>query len=157
MLDYSHGGLLKFKYKGPYFTIKMACEEWVDWESEQWEHALKPYLHVQKQNLKKSKISIFGEFLKFMQFNWFWADFENKWAYTAVWALLDTFQIVFSNFDCDYLLKYKEFEAWNDFSERYGETLQHAKGLHNMRAKYRKWEADQTPNDPIRALCNIRG
>jgi hypothetical protein len=27
MLDYSHGGPLKFKYKGPYFTIKMACEE----------------------------------------------------------------------------------------------------------------------------------
>ena len=66
---------------------------------------------LKKQNLKKSKISIFGEFSKFLRFNWFGADFENKWAYTAVWAVLGSFQIVFSNFDCEYLLKYEE--SWS--------------------------------------------
>lgn len=34
MLDYSYGGMLKFKYKGRSLTIKKACEELLDWKSE---------------------------------------------------------------------------------------------------------------------------
>ena len=33
-LDFSHGGMLKFKYIGWSLTIKKACEELLDWESE---------------------------------------------------------------------------------------------------------------------------
>ena len=49
MLDYSHGGMLKFNYKGQSLTIKKACEELLDWKSERWDHALEPYLHAQKK------------------------------------------------------------------------------------------------------------
>ena len=73
MLEFSHGGMLKFKYKGRSLTIKLAIEN-PNGES-------MPYYlcyMYKKQNLKKSKISILGEFLKFLRFNGLWADFENK-------------------------------------------------------------------------------
>ena len=53
MLEFSHGGMLKFKYKGGSLTIKMACEKKIDWRSELWDHALEPYVHVQKTKLEK--------------------------------------------------------------------------------------------------------
>ena len=67
-----------------------------------------------KNKLKKRKISIFGEISKFLRSNWFWADFENKWAYTAIWGWFQHALIVFSNFDREYLLKYEEFWSMND-------------------------------------------
>ena len=52
-LDYSHGGMLKFDYKGRSLTVKKACEKRLDWKSERWDHALEPYLHVQITKLEK--------------------------------------------------------------------------------------------------------
>ena len=48
MLAFSHGGMLKLKYKGPTSTIKKAYEKVLDWKSKQWDHALVPLLQVQK-------------------------------------------------------------------------------------------------------------
>ena len=53
MLDFSHGGMLRFKYKGWSLVIKEANEKLLDWKSKQWDHALKPYLHVQKTKFEK--------------------------------------------------------------------------------------------------------
>ena len=47
--------------------------------------------------------------------------------------------------------------AQNDFSERYGKTLQPAKGLKVMRAKNSKREADQSGNDPKWVARCFRG
>jgi hypothetical protein len=33
MLAFSHGGMLKLKYKGAISTIKKACEKFLDWKS----------------------------------------------------------------------------------------------------------------------------
>lgn len=65
MLDFSHGGILKFKYKDRSLTVEKACEILLDWKSERLDHASKPYLHTQKT----SKISNFGEFSKFLRAN----------------------------------------------------------------------------------------
>ena len=51
----------------------------------------------------------------------------------------------------------RRFEARNDFSERYGKTLQPAKSFKFMRAKNSKSEADQTPNDQKMASVDFRG
>ena len=42
MHDFSHGGMLKFKYKGQSLTIKKACQELLGSKSEQSDHALEP-------------------------------------------------------------------------------------------------------------------
>ena len=55
MLDFSHGGMLKLKYKGRSLTIKKACEILLDWKSERSDHALEPYLHAQKIKLEKKQ------------------------------------------------------------------------------------------------------
>ena len=51
MLDFSHGGMLKFKYKGRSLTIKKACQELLGSKFEWWDHALEPQLHVQKTEI----------------------------------------------------------------------------------------------------------
>ena len=53
MLDYAHGGMLKFKYKGQSLTIKKAFKKSSDWESERWDHALNLQLHEQETKLEK--------------------------------------------------------------------------------------------------------
>jgi hypothetical protein len=56
------GGMLKFTYKGHFLTIKIACENFLDWKSKQWKHAL----HVDFSFfLKNTKISIYGGISKF--------------------------------------------------------------------------------------------
>jgi hypothetical protein len=40
-------GMLKFTYKGRFWTIKKAYEKILDWKSEPWKHALVPPLHVE--------------------------------------------------------------------------------------------------------------
>ena len=113
--------------------------------------------HKQKKNLKKSKISIFGEFSKFQRFNWFWADFENKWAYTAVWAVLGSFQIVFSNFDCEYLLKYEEF--WS-MKWLFGNLWKNSTILIKfkiMQSIFSKSKPDQSQNVSFRTSFSFKG
>jgi hypothetical protein len=44
---YPQGGMLKFTYKGPFLTIKIANEKFLDWESEGWKHALVPPLYIE--------------------------------------------------------------------------------------------------------------
>lgn len=83
LLDFSHDDVLKFKYKGQSLTIKKAHQELWVWISKEWNHAIKPSLHVQNTKLKISKTSIFGGLLKLHKFNWFWTYFENIWAYTT--------------------------------------------------------------------------
>ena len=51
----------------------------------------------------------------------------------------------------------KKFEAWNDFLERYGKTLQPAKSSNSMKDKNSKSEADQTLNDHDMASVHFRG
>jgi hypothetical protein len=44
---FAQRGMLKFTYKGYFWTIKIAYEKFLDWKSEQWKHALVPLLHVE--------------------------------------------------------------------------------------------------------------
>ena len=110
-----------------------------------------------KQNLKKSKISIFGEFSKFLRFNWFWADFENKQAYMAVWAVLGRFQIVFSNFDYEYLLKYEEFWSMKWLFGKVWENSTSLIKFNFILSIFSNWEADQSQNVPFWASLSFRG
>lgn len=51
----------------------------------------------------------------------------------------------------------KNFEAWNDFSQRYGKFLQPSNGCNFMWAKYSKYEANETRDVHFWALFDIRG
>ena len=53
MLDFSHIGMLKFKYKGQSLTITKACQEILGCKSEWCDDVLGPYLHVQKTKNEK--------------------------------------------------------------------------------------------------------
>ena len=115
------------------------------------------FTSTKKQNLKKSKISVFGEFLKFLQSYWFWADFENKWAYTAVWAVLGRFQIVFSNVQSEYLLKCKEFWSMNGLLGKVWKNSTSLIKFNFILSIFSNWEADQSQNVPFWASLSFRG
>jgi hypothetical protein len=67
--NFAQRGMLKFIYKGRFLTIKKAYEKFLDWKSKQWAHALVPPLHMEVFFffLKKTKTSIFGGILKFLE------------------------------------------------------------------------------------------
>jgi hypothetical protein len=44
--QFPQGGMLKFTYKGRFFTIKIAYEKLLDWKFKWRKHALVPLLHV---------------------------------------------------------------------------------------------------------------
>ena len=53
MLDFSHGGMLNFKYKGQFTIVNKANENILDLKSLRWNHALLSNLHVQKTKFEK--------------------------------------------------------------------------------------------------------
>jgi hypothetical protein len=59
--------LLKFTYKGRFWTLKKAYGKFLDWKSKHCAHALVPLLKMEVFLLKKTKISILGGILKFLK------------------------------------------------------------------------------------------
>ena len=53
MLDFWHGGMLKFKYKGQFSIVNKANVNILDLKSLRWNHALLSKIHVQKTKSEK--------------------------------------------------------------------------------------------------------
>jgi hypothetical protein len=85
--QFPEGGMLKFTYKGCFFTIKIGYETFLDWKSKRWKHALLPLLYIEFfifekhwnldfwLNFKVLSLSRFGQILAVLgSFGQVWAE-----------------------------------------------------------------------------------
>jgi hypothetical protein len=65
---FPQGGMLKFTYKGFFFTMKIAHEKFLDWKSEWWKYALVPqYVEIFFWKTLKSRFLVVFQSFGFEQ------------------------------------------------------------------------------------------